>query len=98
MAAKAGGGGGRRPRGFPEVRNKRLKEEAVAFYSRHDVPGAIERLLNEMYPAAPSDVYGYMVETNFKVVSLAGGTRRLASNATNQQLSLNPLLLDSSIV
>lgn len=60
MAAKGGGGGGR-PRGFPEMRNKQRKEAAVAFYSRHDVPGSIERLLNEMYPADPPDVYGYMV-------------------------------------
>ncbi len=64
MAAKGGG----RARGFPEVRNKRLKEEAVAFYSRHDVPGAIERLLNEMYGVDPPDVNGYMVHATVYII------------------------------
>ena len=50
-------------RGFPDMKNRRLKEQAVAFYSQHDVTGALERLLNEMFPAAPSDVYGYMVRS-----------------------------------
>ena len=53
MAAKKGG--------FPEMRNRRLKEEAVAFYSRHSVPEELEKLLNEMVHVNPPDVYGYMV-------------------------------------
>ena len=47
--------------GIPELRNGKLKEKALAFYAEHNVTGAIEKLLNEMYLAAPTDVYGYMV-------------------------------------
>ena len=47
--------------GIPELRNKKLKERALAFYAEHNVTGAIEKLLNEMFLAAPTDVYGYMV-------------------------------------
>ena len=50
-----------RGRGFPELRNKKLKEQAVAFYSEHKVQDALEKLLNEMFLAEPRDVYGYMV-------------------------------------
>jgi len=47
--------------GVPELKNRKLKEKAVAFYAQHNVPAAIEKLLNGMFLAAPSDVYGYMV-------------------------------------
>jgi len=47
--------------GVPELKNRNLKEKAVAFYAQHNVPAAIEKLLNGMFLAAPSDVYGYMV-------------------------------------
>ena len=47
--------------GAPELKNRKLKEKAVAFYAQHNVPAAIEKLLNGMFLAAPSDVYGYMV-------------------------------------
>ena len=52
------GRGGRR---FPEMKNRQLKERAVAFYGQHKVTEALEKLLNELFLAAPSDVYGYMV-------------------------------------
>ena len=57
MAANSAGG----RRGQPELRNRKLKEKAVAFYSQHDVSKGIERLLNEMFPSPPPDIYGYMV-------------------------------------
>lgn len=47
--------------GIPELKNRKLKEKAVAFYAQHNVPTTIEKLLNGMFLAAPSDVYGYMV-------------------------------------
>ena len=47
-----------------EVRNRKLKEQAVAFYKQHDVTGALERLLNTMFLDSPTDVYGYMVSTS----------------------------------
>lgn len=52
---------GVRGRGFPELSNRKLKEQAVAFYSEHKVQEALEKLLNEMFLAEPRDVYGYMV-------------------------------------
>jgi len=57
MAAGSGGAKG----GIPELKNRKLKEKAVAFYAQHNVPATIEKLLNGMFLAAPSDVYGYMV-------------------------------------
>ena len=47
--------------GIPELKNRKLKEKAVAFYAQHNVPATIEKLLNGMFLAAPPDVYGYMV-------------------------------------
>lgn len=44
-----------------EHKQKELKEKAVAFYTQHNVPAVLEKLLNEMFVAAPQDVYGYMV-------------------------------------
>jgi len=44
-----------------EHKQKELKEKAVAFYTQYNVPAALEKLLNEMFVAAPQDVYGYMV-------------------------------------
>ena len=40
---------------------RELCEKAVAFYAEHNVPKTVEQLLNEMFVAAPKDVYGYMV-------------------------------------
>lgn len=48
-------------RGFPEVKNRKLKEQAIAFYSQHNVTQTLEKLLNELFLVAPQDVYGYMV-------------------------------------
>ena len=53
---------GRGGRGFPEMKNRQLKERAVAFYAKHKVTDALEKLLNELFLAAPNDVYGYMVD------------------------------------
>lgn len=53
---------GRGGRGFPEIKNRQLKERAVAFYAKHKVTDALEKLLNELFLAAPNDVYGYMVD------------------------------------
>ena len=52
---------GRGGRGFPEIKNRELKERAVAFYAKHKVTDALEKLLNELFLEAPTDVYGYMV-------------------------------------
>ena len=57
MAASSAGG----RRGEPELSSRALKEKAVAFYSQHDVAKSLERLLNEMFPSPPPDIYGYMV-------------------------------------
>lgn len=46
---------------FPEVRNRKLKEQAIVFFSQHNVTETLEKLLNELFLAAPNDVYGYMV-------------------------------------
>lgn len=48
-------------RGFPELKNRKLKEQAIAFYSEHKVQDALEKLLNKMFLEEPKDVYGYMV-------------------------------------
>lgn len=53
--------GGRGGRNFPEMKNKELKQRAVEFYARHKVTDALEKLLNQLFIAAPNDVYGYMV-------------------------------------
>ncbi len=84
-------GAGRRGRGFPELRHKQLKEQAVAFYSEHKVQDALEGLLNEMFLSDPRDVYGYMVSVhasrtvpnNLVLVGRAAGSNRL------QQLNSN---------
>ena len=55
LAAAAGAGSGLRDN------QRELKEKAVAFYSQCNVPATLEKLLNEMFFAAPPDVYGYMV-------------------------------------
>ena len=47
-------------RGVPD-KNAKQKEEAVAFYAQHNVTGALETLLNDMFLDNPEDVYGYMV-------------------------------------
>ena len=54
-------GRGRGGRKFPEMKNKELKQRAVEFYAKHKVTDALEKLLNQLFIAAPSDVYGYMV-------------------------------------
>ena len=43
------------------MKKKQLKERAVAFYTKHKVTDALEKILNELFLAAPKDVYGYMV-------------------------------------
>lgn len=40
---------------------RELGEKAVAFYAQHNVSTILEKLLNQMFVAAPKDVYGYMV-------------------------------------
>ena len=52
---------GRGGRSFPGIKNRELKERAIAFYGKHKVTDALEKLLNELFLAAPTDVYGYMV-------------------------------------
>ena len=44
-----------------QQRRRELSEKAVAFYAQHNVTKTVEKLLNEMFVAAPKDVYGYMV-------------------------------------
>ena len=56
---------GRGGRCFPEMKNRQLKERAVGFYAKHKVTDALEKLLNELFLAAPNDVYGYMVDKTF---------------------------------
>lgn len=48
-------------RGLPELRQRKQKEQAVAFYKQHNVTGALEKLLNSMFLDIPTDVFGYMV-------------------------------------
>lgn len=43
---------------------KELSEKAVAFYAQHNVSQTLEKLLNQMFVAAPNDVYGYMVRSH----------------------------------
>ena len=50
-----------RSRGGPELKNRKLKEQAIAFYNEHDVPAKLEHLLNQLFPSPPPDLYGYMV-------------------------------------
>ena len=45
-------------------RQQKLRRKAVRFFKTHDVESKLETLLNEMFGAQPSDVYGYMVSTN----------------------------------
>lgn len=47
--------------GFPDVRYKERKEQAVAFYKENKIPETLEKMLNVMYLARPKDLYGYMV-------------------------------------
>ena len=47
--------------GFPGMRNKEWKEQAVAFYQENKIPAMLEKMLNKMYLAKPTDIYGYMV-------------------------------------
>ena len=49
---------------------RELSEKAVAFYSKHNVTETVERLLNEMFVAAPTDVYGYMVSLDYTCTRL----------------------------
>lgn len=48
-------------KGYPEVKMKKLKEKALAYYQENKVPESLEMLLNKMYLNEPDDVYGYMV-------------------------------------
>ena len=48
-------------RGFPGLKSRKIKEQAVAFYDEHNITGALETLLNKMFLDEPEDVYGYMV-------------------------------------
>lgn len=57
MAAKS------RPLSKSELQQK-LRRKAVRFFKTHDVESKLETLLNEMFAAQPSDVYGYMVSIN----------------------------------
>ena len=57
--------GGRGGRKFPEMKNKELKQRAVEYYDKHKVTDALEKLLNQLFLAAPDDVYGYMVRSRF---------------------------------
>lgn len=52
-----------RPLSKSELQQK-LRRKAVRFFKAHDVESKLETLLNEMFAAQPSDVYGYMVRTN----------------------------------
>ena len=61
-------GGGRGGRNFPEMKNKELKQRAVEFYAKHKVTDALEKLLNQLFIAAPNDVYGYMVRAGVCMV------------------------------
>ena len=49
-----------RPLSKSELQQK-LRRKAVRFFKAHDVESKLEGLLNEMFAAQPSDVYGYMV-------------------------------------
>jgi len=49
-----------RPLSKSELQQK-LRRKAVRFFKVHDVESKLEGLLNEMFAAQPSDVYGYMV-------------------------------------
>lgn len=40
---------------------RNLKEEAIAFYTKHNVTEVLENLLNTMFLDSPQDIYGYMV-------------------------------------
>ena len=53
----------KRPLSKSEQQQK-LRRKAVQFFKTHDVESKLETLLNEMFAAQPSDVYGYMVRTN----------------------------------
>lgn len=47
------------------MKKKELKQRAVEFYAKHKVTDALEKLLNQLFIVAPSDVYGYMVGQEF---------------------------------
>lgn len=46
---------------FPELKNKREKEQAVAHFQKLNVPEKLEELLNKACTIKPDDLYGYMV-------------------------------------
>ena len=49
---------------------QKLRRKAVRFFKTYDVESKLETLLNEMFAAQPSDVYGYMVRTNSNPASV----------------------------
>lgn len=57
-------------RGFPEMKHKAVKTEALAYYQRHGVSEALEGLLNRMYKVKPEDIYGYMVHEHYRACTL----------------------------
>ena len=63
-------GGGRGGRHFPEMKNKELKQRAVEFYAKYKVTDALEKLLNQLFIAAPCDVYGYMVRARICIINV----------------------------
>jgi hypothetical protein len=74
-SVQAAAGGGRGGRKFPEMKNKELKQRAVEFYAKHKVTDALEKLLNQLFIAAPGDVYGYMVRARVCIVRHGGATQ-----------------------
>lgn len=54
---------------FPDMRNRELKEQAVAFYQENKIPEVLEKMLNKMYLAKPNDLYGYMVREQCDITS-----------------------------
>lgn len=55
-------------RSLPEMRQRKLKQQAVEFYKKHDVTGALEKVLNKLFPDDPSDVFGYMVSMTSSMI------------------------------
>lgn len=47
--------------GSRDLKQRNLKEEAITFYTEHNVTGVLEKLLNTMFLDSPQDIYGYMV-------------------------------------
>ena len=50
-----------RSNGISDLNQSKLKQQAISFYSQHNVTDALEKLLNSMFMDEPEDVYGYMV-------------------------------------